>query len=369
MSINEKISRPGPKKLLTLDGGGIRGMITVEVLACIEDLLRKKEGRKNLVLADYFDYIAGTSTGAIIAACLSLGMPVDRLRKFYEERGEEMFDKAFVIKRFKSRFSDEKLARLLQQEIGADVTLGSDKLKTLLMMVMRNASTDSPWPVSNNPLAKYNDRKRSDCNLDLPLWQLVRASTAAPVYFPPEVVRIGNTDFVFVDGGITPYNNPAFQLFLMATTEPYKLNWPAGENEMLLVSIGTGSCPDENAGLDPDEMHLFYNASKIPSALMYASLNEQDFLCRTFGKCLAGDPIDLEVGTMINKKGPVQPKLFTYVRYNAELSKKGLRKLGLPNIDPAAVQKLDSVKAIPQLKRVGKAIAKDQVSADHFAQF
>ena len=56
------------------------------------------------------------------------------------------------------------------------------------MMVMRNHSTDSPWPVSNNPYAKYNDRSRDDCNLDLPLWQLVRASTAAPTYFPPEVV-------------------------------------------------------------------------------------------------------------------------------------------------------------------------------------
>jgi uncharacterized protein len=53
---------------------------------------------------------------------------------------------------------------------------------------MRNVTTDSPWPVTNNPYAKYNARNRADRNLDLPLWQLVRASTAAPVYFPPEVV-------------------------------------------------------------------------------------------------------------------------------------------------------------------------------------
>ena len=81
------------------------------------------------------------------------------------------------------------------------------------MMVMRNATTDSPWPLSNNPKAKYNDAARADCNLKLPLWQLVRASTAAPTYFPPEVVRVGR-DFIFVDGAVTMYNNPAFQLFL-----------------------------------------------------------------------------------------------------------------------------------------------------------
>ena len=68
---------------------------------------------------------------------------------------------------------------------------------------MRNATTDSPWPISNNPYAKYNERSRLDCNLALPLWQLVRASTAAPTYFPPEVVVVGNREFIFVDGGVT----------------------------------------------------------------------------------------------------------------------------------------------------------------------
>ena len=73
MSLLKKINRSGRKKILTLDGGGIRGMIAVEVLKEIEDLLRKESGKENLVLADYFDYISGTSTGAIIAAGLSLG--------------------------------------------------------------------------------------------------------------------------------------------------------------------------------------------------------------------------------------------------------------------------------------------------------
>jgi hypothetical protein len=76
-------------------------------------------------------------------------------------------------------------------------------------------------------------------------------------------------------------------------------------------------------------MNLLYNASSIPAALMGAALVEQDFLCRTFGKCLAGDAIGREVGDMIGKGIPTAHKLFTFVRYNAELSREGLDDLGL----------------------------------------
>jgi patatin-like phospholipase/acyl hydrolase len=123
------------------------------------------------------------------------------------------------------------------------------------MIVLRNATTDSAWPVSNNPKAKYNDLavRGAGSNLYLPLWQLVRASTAAPTYFPPEIVEVGPRQFVFVDGGVTMYNNPAFQLFLMATTESYRLCWPAGEDQMLLVSVGTGASANANNNLVPGD--------------------------------------------------------------------------------------------------------------------
>jgi hypothetical protein len=157
--------------------------------------------------------------------------------------------------------------------------------------------------------------------------------------------------------------------FLMATVEPYNLNWPTGEDKMLLVSIGTGTSPDANADLSPNDMNLVFNATRIPSALMYAALNEQDFLCRTFGKCLAGDELDREVGDMIGKKGPVPKKLFTYMRYNAELTEKGLAALGLPDIVPENVQKLDSIQYISDLQRIGKAVVDKKVNIADFGQF
>jgi uncharacterized protein len=366
MSVEKILNRQGTRKLLALDGGGIRGLISIEVLAELERQIKgglvstgKLTANDPFVLADYFDYIAGTSTGAIIATALSTGMSVDKIRQFYEASGAAMFEKAGLLERLThSKYEDTQLARILQETFGANTTFGTTRLKTLLMLVMRSVKTDSPWTLSNNPRAKYNDRNRADCNLDLPLWKLVRASTAAPTFFPPENVTIGSRQFIFVDGGITPYNNPAFQLFLMATAEPYNLCWPAGEDQMLVVSVGTGLTPNIQLDLEAKKMNLLYQATSLPTALMFAAQNEQDMLCRIFGKCLAGDPIDGEVGDLIGATGAVNPKLFTYVRYDAELSQKGLDRLGLKHLNATNIQQMDSVKYMPELQEVGKAVAK-----------
>jgi uncharacterized protein len=370
MTLEERIRKPGQKKILTLDGGGIRGMISVEVLAGLEAMLRRERNAgPDFVLADYFDFVAGTSTGAIIAACIASGMSMARIRAFYEESGVEMFDKASLLKRLHYKYDDDNLAKKLQSELGAATTLGDASIRCLLMMVMRNATTDSPWPVSNNPFAKYNDRARADCNLQLPLWQLVRASTAAPVFFPPEVVTIGSKDFIFVDGGVTMYNNPAFHAFLMATTQPYCVNWETGVDKMLLVSVGTGVKDNANAALRTGDMHLGYDVASIPSALMYAAKVEQDFLCRTFGECKVGLPLDREVGDMIAQSGPARPKLFTYLRYDADITQAGLDMLGVSDIEAAMVQALDSVEHIADLQRLGRTLAARSILPEHFQAF
>jgi hypothetical protein len=382
MNLLDRIEHPGPKKLLAIDGGGIRSVLALEVLQRVEDLLRAKSGRANFRLADYFDYVAGTSHGGIIAAGLSIGMSVGEILDFYEEAGAQMFLKANLLRRLRYKFEDEPLACQLKQVFGLGTTLGSEKLRTLLLLVMRNATTDSPWPVSNNPYAKYNDITHPHCNLKFPLWQLVRASTAAPTYVPPEVIVLpaappaGEREFVFVDGGVTMYNNPAFQMFLMATLDRYRAEkpearWWPGADRMLIVSVGTGTSPDARSGLEPDQMNLLFNATAIPSALMFAALNEQDLLCRVFGDCRAGDPIDGEVGDLVGAVGPLprQQKLFTYLRYNTELTRGGLDALGCRDIEPEAVQQLDSIDGIPALRTVGKKVAETKVLEHHFDGF
>ena len=149
------------------------------MLEHLEERLRAVLGARNdFRLSHYFDFIGGTSTGAILAAGLSTGMSVAELIEFYTNAGPNMFKRAQLLVRLLFRtYKPGPLQLKLKQVLGDTTLLGSDKLNTLLLIVLRNAGTDSPWPLTNNPLAKYNDRGRADCNLLLPLWQLVRGST------------------------------------------------------------------------------------------------------------------------------------------------------------------------------------------------
>ncbi len=375
----ERYETERPRKLLALDGGGIRGVLTLEVLIKIEEMLAEATGQgKEFRLCDFFDYIGGTSTGAIIAAGLARGMSARQLLEFYRRTGPAMFDKAFLLQRLKSLYKSEPLAQELKKTFGEKTNLLPENLRCLLLVVTRNVTTDSPWPVSSNPLAKYNRPDRKDCNLKIPLWQLVRASTAAPVYFPPEVLPWDPEDerktFVFVDGGVTPYNNPAFLLFRLATQAPYRLNWKTGERDLLLVSVGTGAAPQLDSDLlSPNHLS---NLVGLPGALMYGALVDQDINCRVFGRCVYGAPIDREMGDLIPRDEDQRPVplakdlgcAFLYARYNADLGREGLDTMGLNDIDPEQVGQLDSVKYIDALSRVGQRLA-EEVRLEHFGPF
>ena len=361
------------RRLLALDGGGIRGILTLGILAEIESQLREAGGKgDDFRLSDFFDYVAGTSTGAIIAASLALGKSVDELIDFYKTLGPMIFDKAFLLKRLKNLYRKGPLEEELQKTYGAETDLGSDELRCLLLVVTRNVTTDSPWPISSNPLARYNDRSRPDCNLQIPLWQLVRASTAAPIFFPPEVIEWDKSDpektFVFVDGGVTPYNNPSFLLFRMATAAPYKLGWATGESRLMLVSVGTGAAPaTEDDVLSPSK-NAVSNLAGLPGALMYGAQVDQDVNCRIVGRCVSGPPIDREMGDLIPHEplGDDLGRAFLYARYNAELTAEGLAALGHPDLDPEKLGKLDAIDQIDNLLAVGRSVGRAHVKMSDF---
>jgi predicted acylesterase/phospholipase RssA len=377
--LQERYETKRPRKILALDGGGIRGVITLEILAEIEKQLKQKLNRgDDFRLSDYFDYIGGTSTGAIIAAGLSIGMKVQELLDFYLEKGKDMFDKNFLLKQWKALYEAGPLITMLKDTFGADTDLDitKGKFRCLLMVCTMNRSTDSPWPISNNPLAKYNSKDRPDNNTKIKLYQLVRASTAAPVYFPPETLQWDPNDpektFVFVDGGVTPYNNPAFLLYKMATQPAYNLEWEIGEDKLLVVSVGTGSAESPGA-----YRNLVHTLKGLPDNLMRAMQVDQDINCRTVGRCTYGAPIDKELSHMIPmdrdgnmlELGQDTKRHFLYMRYNADLSEEGLDQLGLRGIESDHVREMDSVKHLRDLQAVGKAVAATQVSMSHFGSF
>ena len=371
--------------MLALDGGGIRGVITLRVLQALEEQLRQRYGGgEDFRLCRFFDYIAGTSTGAIIAAALARGKSVAEVDRFYQQFGREVFAKRPWYELWRSLYGSGRLQAQLQEVYGTDTNLLPEHLESLLLVVTRNATTDSVWPVSSNPSALFNDPASSQSNLHFSLWQLVRASTAAPVFFPPEVIQYDRTDptksFVFVDGGTTAYNSPGFLQFRMATEPAYRLGWARGEDRLLLVSVGTGSAPVLGATALEPERNVVAEALTTLKALMSQAQFDQDHACRTVGRCTHGPFLDLEIGDLVPRQDPADPKsppipletplgrAFLYARYDAILTGEGLGALGLGHVDPEVVGALDSVAAMDDLRTVGEAVGR-QVSLDHLGAF
>ncbi|HXP07517.1 MAG TPA: patatin-like phospholipase family protein [Acidobacteriaceae bacterium] len=380
-SLPERFREERPRRLLALDGGGIRGLIALGILESLERVVSERTGLK---LCDYFDYIAGTSTGSIIAAGLARGMQVAEIIEFYKSCGKQMFEHAVLVQRLKNFYTADPLKQKLQVFLGADTTLASKSLRCLLLLVTKNATTDSPWPISNNPDARYNDPSRQDCNLQIPLWQLVRASTAAPVYFPPEILQWDPHDksktFVFVDGGVTPHNNPAFLLYRMATNPAYRLNWQTGEKNLLLVSVGTGAAESMGATASAPNRNIVSTITGLSGALMYAIQVEQDINCRTIGRCTYGSRLDREMHDMVPREvgsditSPVIPlttdlgRHFLYARYNADLSAQGLKTAGFHDVVPSSIQKMDGVENMDKLLQIGRK-AGEVVDPRHLGPF
>lgn len=135
----------------------------------------------------------------------------------------------------------------------------------------------------------------------------------------------------------------------------------------MLVSVRTGLCESEDLNLKTYQMKLLYNVQALPAALMRSATNEQDLLCRVFGKLRPWCDLpkwDSEIGNLVGNDSPVKKKFFTYLRYNVELSERELARLGLfdssrtsPGIDPKAIQALDGTQHVEELQAVGAAAA------------
>jgi predicted acylesterase/phospholipase RssA len=361
----------GPKRILSIEGGGVRGIFSLQILQRMEQELRLHYKRPNMVLADHYHLIAGTSVGAILATFLSWGWSVERLSDLFGESLHRIFSRATWWKLPGAAYRRGPLREILQREFaeeaGDPALFGTQRLKTWLLVVVRNLSTGSAWPLLNHPDAKYNRLHNQDgtenlaSNLRIPLWQLVRASTAAPWFFPPERVTIAPGQTVeFIDGGVTAYNNPSVIAYLMATLPCYPLHWEKSTEKLQVVSVGTGRVRAQLGLSERWRLGRLGLAGKVPASLIEATSQEQDLVMRVMGQCDFGAELDSEIGTLASEKAVGDG--FRYVRYNKPFS----------DVDVAQACKecstrfsLSAVKLAPWLEREGQSYAQQAVDIRH----
>jgi patatin-like phospholipase/acyl hydrolase len=221
------------RTILSIDGGGIRGIIPTLVLAEIE----RRTGRR---IAELFDLVAGTSTGGIVAVGLTVPGPDGRPRysavdmvSLYEEHGAAIFRRNWLRYVFSfvagAAYSPSALETVLRQYAG-DARLS--EAVTGLLVPSWELRTRTAWFFRRA-------QARVQPEYDYPLRAIARATSAAPTYFPPQRLPgpPGTADYALVDGGVFA-NNPA----MAAWVDAHEGALPG--QDVFILSLGSGSVND-----------------------------------------------------------------------------------------------------------------------------
>lgn len=362
MTLLERLNAPGPKRILALDGGGIRGVITLGFLEKIESLLRQRHGQPDLRLCDYFDLIGGTSTGAIIAAALAIGMDVGEVKKLYLDLGGKIFGKR-KVQRWQAYFDARPLEHALQQTFG-EMTVGDAAIQAGLSITVKRADTGQTWLFDNHPLSPAYPQVK-----DFPLWHVLRASTAAPTYFVPEKFSfIGGEIGALVDGGVSMANNPALHLFVLTTLKSSAYRWELGEDNLLVVSVGTGCWRRHHSPEMVLNQKLWNWASEVPAMLMEDASWQNQLILQGLSHTPTPWEINGGVENLVHDLFGIEPRL-SYLRYNVWLESERLETLGLQHLclKATALRELSAAQNRFDLSTIGERAANESVLADHFS--
>jgi uncharacterized protein len=229
------------KKVLSIDGGGIRGIIAGQVLIALEKKLQKRSGDPEARLADYFDFFAGTSTGGILT-CLYLCPSEDDARKarysaeeaigLYVKNGFEIFKLSIWKKLSNPEGIIHEIYNVIELEKLLKKYFGAVKLSKLLkpcLITSFNINKRTPHFFAQHEAVKFGDSS------DFFVCDVCRATTAAPTYFETALIKsMSDVSYPLVDGGVFA-NNPA----MCAYSEVQNAKGFPLTKDMFIVSIGT----------------------------------------------------------------------------------------------------------------------------------
>ncbi|MXZ58530.1 MAG: patatin-like phospholipase family protein [Rhodothermaceae bacterium] len=211
-----------PFRVLSLDGGGVRGVCSAVYLSELE----KQVGSP---LHQYFDLICGTSAGGIIAISLALEIPMDRVLDMFQNKADEVFNRKlpgknkFCAMLADVLYSNEPFHSNLQDLVGAKSKIGDAKCRLCIPAVNMTTGKAVVFKTRHDTYLKYDYL--------LPAWKVAAATSAAPIYFKPVTIPGRGK---FVDGGLWA-NTPAS----IGILEGLRLKKSLDDIELL--AIGTGS--------------------------------------------------------------------------------------------------------------------------------
>jgi len=236
-------------RILSIDGGGIRGILPGVILHELEKKLKQASGKEDTRVSDYFDFFAGTSTGGILSLAYIVPGNNNRPRfsaldavNLYLDRGDEIFDISFWQKvKSAGGIIDEKYQADNLEEALKD-NFGEIYLNELLKPCIITS-----YDIRNGKPHFFKQHKSSNDIFNFKVKDVARATSAAPTYFETARVKnISGSPFPLIDGGVF-VNNPAMVAYSEARTMDFgEIEKPAAK-DMMIVSIGTGSTSKQYA--------------------------------------------------------------------------------------------------------------------------
>lgn len=225
-------------KILSLDGGGVRGYLTTIILENVEKQLNVRDGSTK-ALGEYFDLIAGTSTGAIIGGLLAIGKRASEVREIYEKDIKEIFSDEMKRVNLDTFFNAKyKKDKLREKANGYFENLTFQDVKTHLLVTSVDITTMTPR--FHKSAYSQNNITRADELLS----SAVLASASAPAFFQIEE-KLKHSSML-IDGGIVA-NNPS----LIALIDSFSFDGYSVDDNITLLSIGTGKACEVPYNIEP----------------------------------------------------------------------------------------------------------------------
>jgi hypothetical protein len=350
-TVDERLTAPLPKRILSLEGAGVRSGITLGFLERIEHLLQIRYGSADVRLCDYFDLIGGAGPAAMIAAEIASGATMAEVKLAFRRGVTALTGAKNLLGILRGAvYSDIELRELLKERYG-DSTLADATLCTGLCIIATRFDDGRTLSFANHPAMR--DLPGSVA----PLRDLILASAALPTYFYPVPVQLGEPrPTLLASGDVSAGPDPALHLFMLTTGRRGAFRWRTGKRRLFMLSLGGGTWRSGSSARDPRRPTTLELVPKIVN-LMVEGLRQQS--------CSLLDSLTYEADATVamSPEDPNAEPILSYRRFDLVLERQWLLENRLEEFaaDVESLQTLDNVNAYDTYLRLGQTASTRQI--------